>query len=227
MAADNIRNQALNVASTLGKAALHAIAPDDFEYYACTFELIDSEFNIEEIFHFPVLPSSMSISRQSLASVKKTGRSYLSQFSTSYVGRSISINGTFGRRFRLLTSNSRGGNILEDRQGQFDLKVKTGYGSLKLLEKIIESSYSTKKNNSKLLLFHNMAFNQSAVVEIMNFQVMQSQENNMIWNYSIEMKGLADADLLSVARTSGSRLVNLLSTDLGNRLANSLFENII
>lgn len=225
MSIEIAKNKALAVTRDLGRAALHAISPEDFEYYACTLELVDSDFKVLDVLHFPVMPTSMSINHRPLVSVKKTGRSYLSQFNDSFVGDTISINGTFGRKFRLLISTSKGRNISERKGGQFDLKVKTGYGALKLMENIIKSAYEVKNGRPRFLIFNNLAWNQSLIVEVLNFNPTQSMENNMIWNYSLEFKAIADVNKLDLASTSSGRLIDLLAVDVLNKASNDLFSD--
>jgi len=213
MSKEIAKEKATTLARRLGKAAVHAIAPDDFEYYACSFELVDSGFNVKEIFHFPVMPSGIQIGRQSLVSIKKTGSSYLSQFNDSFVGRTFNINGTFGRKFKVILVKN-------------DLKFKTGYGALKMLEKIIEESFVVSGSNPKVLIFNNLSFNQSYVVEVLNFQVSQSMENNMMWNYTLEIKAIANVDNIKMAGHPAKRLVKLLGVDVAQKTANDLFEEI-
>jgi hypothetical protein len=225
MSVEIVKNKADGIARTLGRAALHALSPNDFEYYACSFELISHDFTVLDIFHFPVMPNGISINGQSLVSIKKTGRSYLSQFNDSFVGKTISINGTFGRKFRLLLSTTKGQDLTTGRGGQFDLKVKTGYGALKLMENIIGQVYSVENRSPKLLIFNNMAFNQSLVVEVLSFNPTMSLENNMIWNYNLEMKAIGDANSIDLSNRSKGRLVDLLAADVINKTANDLFDD--
>lgn len=228
MSKELVRNKAKDVISTLGRGALHALAPNDFEYYACSLELINYYGEVEEIFHFPVMPSGMQIGSQSLVSIKKTGTGYLSQFSNSFVGKNINISGTFGRKFRILVGDISSRNISSAGKQQFDLKVKTGYGALKIMERMINASFELdeKYNQPRLLIFHNFAFNQNFVVEVINFQNSQSLENNMIWNYNLEMKALADtADFQSSTGSTG-HLVTLLAASALQRSINNVFDNI-
>jgi len=197
MSVEVVRKKAQDTIFTLGRTALHAIAPDDFELYSNTFELIDSQGVIEDIFHFPVMPSGISVGRQSLVNIKKTGTAYISQFNDSFVGRNVNISGTFGRKFRLLITKGIGGNVNnlagDENIGAFDLNVKTGYGAVKLLERIIESSQKLDNyGNPKLLIFYNPTINHNHVIEVINFQLQQSLENNMMWNWNIEMKSIAN-----------------------------------
>lgn len=231
MSVEVVRKKVQDTIFELGRGALHAIAPNDFEYYACTFELIDSQGTIEDIFHFPVMPSSMSVGRQSLVNIKKTGTSYISQFNDSFVGRNITLSGTFGRRFRLLITKGVGSNVNNSTPDKFyqnfDLNVKTGYGSAKLLEKLIESSQQLDDfGNPKLLIFYNSVINHNHVVEVLSFNMQQSLENNMMWNWSIEMKSLANVDTLIFSGNSKRNLVELLSLSALNKITNNIFNNI-
>lgn len=221
-----VRERALSISKDLGRGALHATSPDDFEFYACTLELVDSDFNVLDIFHFPVMPTGVNIGRQSLVSIRKTGRGFFSQYNESFVGNTISINGTFGRKFRLMVSTQIGSNFKTGKGGQFDLRVKTGYGALKLMERIINKSFESKNGRPLLLLFHNMAFNQSFVVEVLQFNPTQSMENNMMWNYSLEMKALADVNKMDLESSNTNRLVNLLSSSVINSGINDILKNV-
>lgn len=224
-----VKQKATNVIFELGRGALHAMAPDDFEFYACTFELINSQGIIENIFHFPVMPNSISVSRNALVNIRKTGTAYLSQFNDSFVGKNISITGTFGRKFRLLLTKGVGANIGSDSDffQTFDLNVKTGYGALKLMEKMIESSQQLDEYlQPKMLLFYNSALNQNHVVEVLQFQEQQSLESNMIWNYTLEMKMLAPVDEIIYLNGNKKHLYDLLAVSALNKSINKVFDNI-
>ncbi len=207
----DFKNKALTTSQRIGRAGLHAIGPDDFEYYSCSFELVDSNFNVIDLFHFPVMPNSISIGRQSLISIKKTGAGYLAQFSNSFVGQTISINGTFGRKFRVIL-------------GGRDLKFKTGYGALKLMEKFIKRSCELENGKPRFLIFNNLSFNQSFIVEVLNFNPTMSLENNMVWNYSLDMKALADVDEIKMSGRNSGRLVALLAIDVANKVINETLK---
>jgi hypothetical protein len=232
MSVESVKRAADNVIVELGRAALHSIAPSDFEYYACTFELLDSRGNIEDLFNFPVMPSAMSIGRKSLVSIKKTGLSYMSQFNDSFVGRDVGISGTFGRKFRLLLRNGVDTNVNNlDSNGQFfkqfDLNVKTGYGALKLLEKLVESSQKLDASgNPKFLIFYNYVINHHHVVEVTDFQVTQSLENNMMWNWSLQMKSIANIDNIAFSGGLKKHLTELLAVSALNNSLNIIFSNI-
>lgn len=203
-----------------GRATLHAIKPDEFEYYAFTFELLNSDSSVDRIFHFPVNPNSISINNQSLVSIRKTSQGFISQFNTSFVGKTISINGTFGRRFRLLL-------VRDGDDSLNDLKLRTGYGATKIMEEVMNRLYELDKfERPRFLIFHNYAFNQSLVVEILSYQMNQSNENNMMWNWSIEMKAIADSKNIYFSGDRKSDLRKLLADNVASKVVNNILGNI-
>ena len=237
MALENVRSKAQEIAINAGRVTLHSLAPDDFEYYAMTFQLENSYGEIIQIFNFPVLPNSISINRRPLATIKKTARGYVDQFSTSFPGDVISINGTFGRKFRLLLTNEiqkpnyKNPEIPESEKvflkDVFDAKVKTGYGALKLMEKMIKmSTQLDEEGNPHRLLFFNYTFNEQFFVEPISWSKQQSLENNIMWNYSLEMKAIGNAKDLMPKGNGPAKVSNLLKTSAIQKSFNSTFNNL-
>lgn len=203
-----------------GRMLLHSTKPDEFEFYAFSFELLNSDFSVDSIFHFPVNPNGISINNQNLVTLKKTSKGFSSQFNDSFVGKNISISGTFGRRFRLLL-------MRDSDEATTDLKIKTGYGATKAMESTIDKLYKLDKfQRPRFLVFHNHAFNQSFVVEVINHQFTQSLENNMMWNWSVEMKAVADAKKIDYGLNSKLELKKLLSESLIQSSINNILGNI-
>lgn len=229
MSINSFKNRAKGIAENVGSAGLHATLPDDFEYYACSFELLNEYLEVLDFMNFPIMPDSISINQQNLVSQKKTGRSYLSQFNDSFVGKNISIKGTFGKKMKILATLNKGKKLQTGGSGKFDLKVKTGYGALKLMEKIINRAYEAE-DGVKYLIFNNLAFNQSFIVEVLSFNPTMSLENNMFWNYALEMKSLANANELNFQNGGKGRLIDSLAADLisdtGTEIANDL-KNLV
>ena len=228
MSKDLIKNKSLSVAQNVGRAGLHALAPDDFEYYFCVLQLMNSRNEIEYIFNFPVMPNSISVSKKPLVNIKKTARGYVSTYSDSFSGDVLTINGTFGRKFRLLifTDNTKEKEI---EKGSFDAKIKKGYGALKLMEKIVYmSSQPDDYGYPRKLIFHNFAFNESFLVEPLSWDKQQSIENNMIWNYNLQMKALANANELStlLPEDSSSNIKNLITVGAAQKSLNDVFDNL-
>lgn len=221
-----------NIVANKGRAALHALAPDDFEYYACSFELLKSNGDVEKIFHFPVMPNGISIDGQSIVNIMKTGTGTTVQFNDSFVPKNISINGTFGRKFRLLLSNNSGNDVLSFKNikqniKDIDLKIKTGYGAMKMMEYMLDELYKLDEfNMPRFLIFHNFAFNQSLLVEVISKNFSQSNENNMMWNYSIQLKGVADARKIILGKRSKKNLRDLLSVSSLQFNVNKIFSDL-
>ena len=237
MALENIKRKAQEIVANQGRAYLHSIAPDDFEYYACTLVLEDGSYNTLQVFNFPVMPNSMSINKRPLVNIKKTARGYLSQFSTSFSGDTISINGTFGRKFRLLLTdeikkpNFKNPDVPDSEKifykDIFDAKVKTGYGSLKLMEKILYmSTQQDEQGYPHRLYFLNYAFNEMFLVEPINWSKQQSLENNAMWNYSLELKCLGIAKTKYMGGNKGAKLTSLLGTAAVQKSFNNTFNNL-
>lgn len=233
MSLESIRKKAQDAIITNGRALVHAKNPDDFEYYAISFELVDSEFNSLRIFHMPVLPTAISIGRTSPLNIKKTGWGYFTQYSDAFQARQISIQGTFGRKFRLIVNKEESDKKLKD----YDLNIKTGYGVTKVLEEmLLQSQQASKKNtndlgnsvieeNHKFLIMYNLTFNQQFVVEVMNKSFTQSVENNMMWNYQIELRAVGDVRNL-IGYDLDKSLKNLLTNAKLNSNLNTVFNNI-
>jgi len=228
-----IRKKVQDILVEGGRAYLHTLAPDDFEYYACAFQVVDSNAEIEYTFNFPVMPNAIQISKRPHVSIKKTMRGYVDTFSTSFVGPSINISGTFGRKFRLLIQRDNNVNqqtlkkeeqTADYKKDTFDARVKTGYGATKLLEKVLKKSTQLDSLGQPYrLLFYNFASNESYFVEVLSFQISQSLENNAMWNYSIELKGLAYADLFIY---NDKNIKNMVATNAVQKMLNNTFNNL-
>ena len=221
---DNARARFLSLLSSVGRAGLNSMFPNDFEYYACSLELTNSRDEIVDTLVFPVMPSSISENQTPISNEKKTSVGVVSIFNPSFNPYDISINGNFGRKLRLLTNNGITvfnairtkviGEPLEGYEGQaFNVEVKTGFGVCKILQKIYVRSQSIDSNGSPYrLYFYNMALNTQNLVVIKNLNFSQDQGNNMIWNYSLSMKAIAPA--YAVRSTEKSSVVNLLSSSV-------------
>ncbi len=192
--------------TTLGKAALNIKFPDEFELYVISFELVDSQGTTLRYFIFPVNPSSIDEQKNYLHNIKKTqgGVSVLS--SSSFNPTDINISGSFGRKFRVLlggdykdfvssfkdsSSSITKSSFKKGVKEFFDERVKTGFGSCKVLESVIEESKELDIHGKpKSLIFHNLALGNSYIVKTSTLRFSQSQESNMIWNYSLSLKGV-------------------------------------
>lgn len=215
---NSLAQNAISIVDKLGMAALHALAPDNFEYYLCSFELLDDNGNTKGFLMFPVMPSNIVETKTPVASVTKTNSGVVTLFNPTFTPRDISIQGSFGRKLRLLT----GSIDVDDNQsrwftkavsgdlqfGMFDnnFLIKTGYGLIKMLEKMTDKLYETDENGKPyVMIFNNYALNTKYVVEVLQRSFSQDEQNNTIWYYNLEMKGIAPAIAAKSIKKQNSR----------------------
>lgn len=223
-----ILNDAIGAAEKLGMAGLHALAPDNYEYYMCSLELLDVYKNREGFLTFPVMPNSVSESRAPIQTQTKTKNGIVTIFNDSFAPINISINGTFGRKLRLVSgvvepSGSKWQQFLNGTVGNaswLPTNVKTGYGLMKLMEKILDKANETDANgNPYILIYNNYSFNSSYVVDVVNRSFNQGVENNMIWYYSVQLKAVAPSTAI---RTTSQANWKMLSNVAVNGITQSL-----
>lgn len=98
----------------------------------------------------------------------------------------------------------------------FDATVKTGYGAIKILQRICnESSKLDWRGNPRRLYFYNLALSEQYLCIVPNggLTLSQTYESNMIWNYSLNLSILANLeDLKSEAEIKQSASVLLQSS---------------
>lgn len=227
---------ALSVAESVGESALHMLAPDNYEYYQCSLELLDVEKNQVGFISFVVMPNNISESRPTLQTQTKTNSGIVTTFNDSFAPVNITLQGTFGRRFRIVTgivdpSPKRWngwGNFFNGNMGKalfgFETAYKSGYGLTKVLKYILEKSTELdSRGRPYILLYNNYAFNTSYVVDVVNSSFNQSIENNRLWFYEISLKAVAPG---SAVQTSGKKNAKLLKTVASNAIAQGL-SNIV
>lgn len=90
----------------VGKEEMHKKYPNEIEYYACAFELLDSENNTVKFFSFPVMPSQIQSTERFTAFVQKTMAGVVVHDNPTFVPLDISLSGNFGRMFRKSPSST-------------------------------------------------------------------------------------------------------------------------
>ena len=223
----------------VGRAGLHVLGPDNFEYYMCSLSLRNR--NMEEVAYmsFPVMPNNIMENQQAIASVTKTNNGIVTQFNSSFNPKDISIQGTFGRKLRLILGNKEfvphagegfakaqkffNGNIgINGGVAGTDILIKTGYGLIKMMQHILDAAYSGDADGPYIVVFTNYAFNTSYVVEPLQRSFSQSTENNMIWYYNVEMKAVADWSDLSQGENIGKFMGQVAANAVSNILTKVL-----
>lgn len=237
----------INVTEASGAEYLYSKYPNEFEYYALAFEVVDSRGNSVEFFSFPVMPEAIRMSKHMLESIKQTMTGKVVNVNPTFPGIDIKLNGNFGRNFKRLQAevnigNPRKENIQNGRKENgdsfeveqysqdpnftigrvFDTDWKTGYGCAKKLEKLLEASAGMDAYNMPYkIFFYNLAFNQALLVEVLDFDFHMSKDMNRIWQYDITLKALGTANsYYKNARYSTQYLIALTKVlQAGNKSA--------
>lgn len=223
--ATSVVSNALNAAITLGKSALHTLMPDNYEYYMCSLELRDYSKNKIGFISFIVMPNNLSESRQPIQTQTKTKNGIVTLFNDSFTPVNIAIQGTFGRKFRLVSglidpmdaSDKKITNFLNGnwvRIKNMTVGAKSGYGLTKVLKYILDKSLEVDSNNHPyVLVFTNYSFHTSYVVDLINYSFSQSTENNMMWFYDIQLKGIAPGSAIKTAGQSNGSLLQSVASN--------------
>ncbi len=231
----------------IGRAALSALFPKDIESYFLALELIDGTTgDTVDYFAWPVLPDEIKETHQEITTVRKTiGGVYVLKNST-FTPRSISLSGTFGRRFKILINSNQltfagfslsrqngvfsitPPNILGQDVPQFSSFAKNGYGCIKVLESMKEKSKQLNLSGKPYALyFYNPILGNNYQVEINTFMHMQDKDqHNMVPAYSLQMTAVAPLDsVVSILGNIVSAGRNLTMSAL-QRGANNVAANL-
>lgn len=230
----NVAQQLIDTALSVGKAAIHAAMPDDFEYYLCSLELVNHKDERKGFLSFLVMPEQISESYTPIQTMIKTHNAVVTLFNDSFAPVDINIAGTFGRKIRLLLNykdpwiQTGSKQFLSLNFGKVDgveVGVKTGYGMTKVLQHILNASSKTEAESGKpyYLKFYNYALNTAYLVDVVNYTVNQSMGSNMMWNYQITLRAVAP---LSTFSNMGNKMKNLLPEVASNSVANGV-TNIV
>lgn len=246
---DIARQKRLDYFNNNGQSGLNISFPEEFEYYSVALEVcsVDAQGNEKVIsyINFPTMPSSLSKSVEYLSTVKKTGSGVFVMRNTSFKPFQISIQGTFGAKLRYVdtqgylsapssatavTTQQVSVNTTVDQNKLFSQNIKTGYGTLKIVEKMLELAHNSTNDIPNRLYWYNFAFNDMYLVEPIRFSPRQDRSTNGMWQYSLELQALAKAgDIQSnlsnqqkniLSATSLQRSINTTSTAI-----KSIFKN--
>lgn len=228
-----------------GRAALHATAPDDYEYYLCSFELFNSSMEKVGFISFVVMPNQIVENYSPIQVITKTHGSVITIFNSSFNPFDISLSGTFGKKFRIVTGLKDPGEIDKKTAGNLALNLlfgkvsnisgtalgaKSGYGLTKVLQHILSASNGVDElGKPYILVFNNYAFNSHYVVNAINFSFQQSYEQNMLWNYNINLKAVGYKPIAissSMSEFLSYVAVNSISNGVNN-LINKMSSQII
>lgn len=231
MAISQARSRYMNLLASVGRAGVNSLFPNDFEYYACSLELVDSKGKIVDMLIFPVMPDNIIENKISISNVKKSSFGVVSFFNSSFVPFSINISGSFGRKLRMLLGEGESifsgikfapsGSIsfAEYSPPIFNTRIKTGYGVIKIMEKIYKRSFQLDESGlPHKLFFNNLALNSNYLVEFKQLNLSQNRQTNMIWNYSAVFTALAPA--YKIRKRTKLSTIKLLAFDNLNKSMN-------
>lgn len=219
----------------VGRAALSAIFPRDFEYYMVALELTDFDGNTIEFFAFPIMPSQITKTENTKTSVYATLGGVTIINSDVFVPQDLKLTGDFGRSFKLMAgyvrdelislkgisySNMMGvyepdeiNSPLKKKVTEFLSIVKSGFGCTKKLQSIINRSSGHTEGKPFRLYFYNLALGESyLVVPTKNpLTLAQTESKNMIWTYILDLVIVAPLDRVDFGSGKKRSLSSLLA----------------
>lgn len=190
-----LQQKVVSTALQVGKVALGALYPNEFDVYMLTLELADSEDMTLQYFTFPVNPESISKSQPTVKSIDRTMGAIVINKTDMFVPQELTIKGNFGRAFKFVTRDKNFSTFIGSLSGflpnktEFNHYIKSGYGCFKILQDICEESEKLDEGNKpRRLYLYNPALGENYLVEVINFQASQSVGQNMLWGYDLRLK---------------------------------------
>lgn len=219
MSIESIAAQSDSLTKTIGKKALSALFPNDFELYLIALDLVNSDGDTEGYFLFPVMPFSLTEQNKPIQNIKKTAGGMTVLSTQTFSPTDTILQGNFGRKFKFLLNKEiiNFSSFLFQNPfskplfaGEFSPNIKTGYGCIKVLESIVKkSSTLDSKGKPYALYFYDLALGNSYLVKVTSLDFYQNQENNMIWHYNMSIKSLIPVE--EITNTSQRSLTTILS----------------
>ena len=98
--------------------------------------------------------------------------------------------------------------------------LKSGYGVTKIMEHILQRSYKTQGGKPFYLIFNNYALNTSYVCDVVNYTVYQDVNTNVMWNYSVHLRAVAENSSFFKISNRLKNLKDVASMQIANGLTN-------
>lgn len=237
------KEEIIEKVSSVGSVAASLLWPYDFECYMVAFELCDGVGKTIDYLSFPITPENLQIEETPAVNIKNTFGGVSVVSSELYTPKTISLRGNFGRAIKVLSRGditasftSLGGfefersyskDLQAKKTSELSHNIKTGYGTSKVLQSILNKSYGVHKTLGVVnkLYFYNLAFGESYVVKVTYFKISQSLENNMLWNYDITLKTISPLDLDK--QKTNSSLIKSFGVNVVQNGINSLLKSLL
>lgn len=225
----------------LGRAGLHYAFPNDFEYYAISFEIVNTLGESVAYFGFPIMPNSLNISISNAIDISQTSAGVESIINPSFIPFDVTGLGTFGRALRLVNYQQAGiglrlskeffssklqniKNIVNGEGANFSNFVKTGYGLCKVLEGIFAlGSAVDREGRPYVAIMYNLSLNHNYIVELLNVSFSQDvSTNNAMWNYNFSVKATAPLKALDGIFSSKKSPQRIIRNNITRNSINTL-----
>lgn len=200
---EQLANSVGNIASTAVKSTLNSLFPRDFELYLISLELVSPDDKPEDYFTFPINPQSINKIEAYSKNIERTFGSVVVNKTGSFTPQDITIKGNFGKSFKILVRNkdiTSFTSVYKKAEDEFSTTIKSGYGSLKVLQDICKRSNELVNGRPKRLYFHNFALGESYLVEVLDLNEDMNLSSNMIWGYTLRLKILSPINIDSTQR---------------------------
>lgn len=211
MSLEAVNSRARSTIAQIGRLAFNALYPKEFEYYLFALELLDSQDVTVDYFSFPILPDQLKETHREITNVKKTLGGVVVIKNPTFVPRTISLTGDFGKKLKILIGGNNvtfAGFQFSVNNGRFNVTppgqleeifpvfssfAKTGYGCIKMVEAMKDKSIRLDSLGKPYkLLCHNPIMGNSYQVEILEFEHHQDADRyNTIPRYSLTMRAVA------------------------------------
>lgn len=230
---DQVERSVIDLAIKTGNAALNAIFPEEFETYLISLELCNWDNKMLDYLLFPVNPTSLSIIEPVSTNIIKTFGAVAVIKTDDFIPQTVTLTGNFGRSFKFIGVKENfsffgitRGTETTTGDIQFNTHIKTGFGVMKVLQRICKRSrdVDTDERKPRRLYLHNYMFSESYWAEVRDVRFSQSMDTNMIWGYELELDILQKLNYRKEIKENG--LANKLIKDTLAKSGNNIFQQI-
>jgi len=234
----SVQSEANELVRNLGRATAHYLFPNEIDFYFVAFELVNSDDRTVQYFAFPVNPQSIIFQDSEITKIQRTLGGITTLKTTTFDPKTYTLQGEFGRNWKVIINGSPfsfgainfgelGFNLKQLSIGspELSIEVKSGYGCIKLLEKIIKAAKSLDDSGRPhKLFFYNTSLNHQYLVEPQDFTFSQNIQKNMLWQYNLRLNAVARIEDLNF--NAKANLANSLAISSVNKLAKSLSRKL-